>query len=65
MNRYIIYLPSHSHEPLPIGKINHRAAANQTILQLDGGKEQTFYSVAAAMRSVQRQYPSAFLEDAA
>ena len=45
--RYTIYLPT----------------ANQAVLQLDGSKEETFYSVAAAMNRVQRRYPTAFLED--
>lgn len=60
---YTIYLPSHTHDPLPIGAIDYRPAANQAVLQLDGSKEETFYSVAAAMRRVQRRYPTAFLED--
>lgn len=60
---YTIYLPSHTHDPLPIGAIDYRPAANQAVLQLDGSKEETFYSVAAAMKSVQRRYPTAFLED--
>lgn len=64
MTRYIVYLPSHTHEPLPIGTLDHRAAANQAVLQLDGSGKETFYSVAAAMSSVQRRYPSAFLEEA-
>ena len=60
---YTIYLPSHTHDPLPIGAIDYRPAANQAVLQLDGSKEQTFYSVAAAMLRVKQQYPSAFLEE--
>nr|DAF43283.1 MAG TPA: hypothetical protein [Myoviridae sp. ctLYR7] len=60
---YTIYLPSHTHDPLPIGAIDYRPAANQAVLQLDGSKEETFYSVAAAMSCVQRRYPTAFLED--
>lgn len=63
MTRYTVYLPSHTHDPLAIGKIDYRPAANQAVLQLDGGEKETFYSVAAAMHSVQRRYPSAFLED--
>nr|DAX46225.1 MAG TPA: hypothetical protein [Caudoviricetes sp.] len=63
MTHYTLYLPSDTHEPLPIGTIDYRAAANQAILQLDGSKEQTFYSVAAAMKSVQNRYPNAFLEE--
>ena len=63
MTHYILYLPSDTHEPLPIGTIDYRAAANQAILQLDGSKEQTSYSVAAAMKSVQNRYPNAFLEE--
>ncbi len=60
---YTIYLPSHTHDPLPIGAIDYRPAANQAVLQLDGSKEETFYSVAAAMSRVQRRYPTAFLEE--
>lgn len=63
MMRYTIYLPSHTHDPLPIGTIDYRPAANQAVLQLDGKSEETFYSVAAAMHRVQARYPSAFLED--
>lgn len=63
MTHYTLYLPSDTHEPLPIGTIHYRAATNQAILQLDGSKEQTFYSVAAAMLRVKQQYPSAFLEE--
>lgn len=63
MTRYTVYLPSDTHDALPIGTIHYRAATNQAILQLDGSKEQTFYSVAAAMLRVKQQYPSAFLEE--
>ena len=64
MTRYTVYLPSHTHDPLAIGKIDYRPAANQAVLQLDGSREETFCSVAAAMHSVQRRYPTAFLEEA-
>lgn len=63
MIRYTVYLPSHTHDPLPIGTIDYRPAANQAVLQLDGKSEEMFYSVAAAMHRVQVRYPSAFLEE--
>lgn len=63
MIRYTVYLPSYTHDALPIGTIEHHPASNQAVLRLDGSKEKTFYSVAAAMHSVKQQYPNAFLED--
>ena len=32
MIRYTVYLPSHTHDPLPIGAIDYRPAANQAVL---------------------------------
>lgn len=63
MIRYTVYLPSHTHDPLPIGAIDYRPPANQAVLQLEGKSAETFYSVAAAMHRVQALYPSAFLEE--
>ena len=63
MTRYTVYLPSYTHDALPIGTIEHRPASNLAVLRLDGSKDKTFYSVAAAMKSVRNQYPGAFLED--
>ena len=63
MTRYTIYLPSYTHDDLPIGTIEYRSASNQALLRLDGSQEKTFGSVMAALRSVQQQYPSAFLEE--
>ena len=56
MIRYTVYLPSYTHDALPIGTIEHRPTSNQAVLRLDGSKEKTFYSV-------KQQYPNAFLED--
>ena len=64
MTRYTVYLPSYTHDALPIGTIEHHPASNQAVLRLDGSKEKTFYSVSVAMHSVKQQYPNAFLEAA-
>lgn len=64
MTRYTVYLPSYTHDALPIGTIEHHPASNQAVLRLDGSKEKMFYSVAAAMHSVKQKYPNAFLEAA-
>lgn len=63
MTCYTVYLPSYTHDPLPIGSIDYRPASNQAVLRLDGDPDKTFGSVAAAMKSVRNQYPGAFLED--
>ena len=45
MTRYTVYLPSCTHDALPIGTIEHHPASNQAVLWLDGGKEKTFGAV--------------------
>lgn len=63
MKRYNVYLPSHTHEPLFVGKLTYQATTNTAIFYGDGKPEIRYGSVAAALNGIKQIYPSAYLEE--
>lgn len=63
MKTYTVYLPSYTHDPLPIGKLTYQLTINSAIFSRDGFDDMKFASVAAALDGIQKIYPSAFIEE--
>ena len=60
---YNIYVPAFVYDDLKIGTIDYNPTNNEATLQLDGGKERYFASVAAAMNCVKQSHPHAYIEE--
>lgn len=63
MKKYTVYLPSHTHDPLEIGRLIHQPTSNTVTFKRPDKSDLTYRSMAAAIDGIKQIYPSAFFEE--
>lgn len=63
MKQYTVYLPSHTHDPLEIGRLTYQPTSNTATFKRPDKSDLTYRSMASAMDGIKQIYPSAFIEE--